>query len=102
MITTKQAALGFAAVGSEPRLEVLMLLVRTGPGGLTVGQIQQRLNSPASTLAHHLKLLASAGLIKQEKTGRMIVNSAAYESVEVLADFLLHECCSEAQSEDGS
>jgi len=36
-IDLEQAALGFAAAGSEPRLEVLLALVRAGEDGLTVG-----------------------------------------------------------------
>ena len=89
------AARGFAAVGSEPRLEVLLALVRTGPGGLTVGAIQKRLGIPASTLAHHLRFLAAAGLVQQEKRGREIHNRATFGRIEALAGFLLKECCSE-------
>ena len=58
-----EAAQGFAAIGSEPRLEVLLALVRAGPGGLKVGEIQKRVDIPASTLTHHLRFLAAAGLI---------------------------------------
>ncbi|PLX43593.1 MAG: transcriptional regulator [Hyphomicrobiales bacterium] len=91
-----QAAEGFAAAGSRARLEVLQLLVRAGPGGLSVGEIQQRLQIAASTLAHHLKFLAGAGLIKQVKHGRSVINRAEYAHIEALAAFLLHECCAEA------
>ncbi|NNC27530.1 winged helix-turn-helix transcriptional regulator, partial [Salinisphaera sp. USBA-960] len=64
------AAQGFAALGSEARLQVVLTLVKAGQGGLTVGDIQTRTGMPASTLAHHLKFLASAGLVSQEKDGR--------------------------------
>ena len=90
------AAQGFAAVGSEPRLAVLLALVRAGPEGLTVGEIQNRLRVPASTLAHHLRALAAAGLLEQEKRGREIRNRAAFRRIEALAGYLLRECCSEA------
>jgi ArsR family transcriptional regulator, arsenate/arsenite/antimonite-responsive transcriptional repressor len=95
MIAIEEAAQGFAAAGSEPRLAVLLVLVRAGQGGLTVGEIQERLGIPASTLAHHLKFLAAAGLVEQEKQGRTIVNRAAYARLQTLANFLLTECCSE-------
>lgn len=62
------AAQGFAALGSEARLQVVLTLVKAGQGGLTVGDIQTRTGMPASTLAHHLKFLASAGLVSQERT----------------------------------
>jgi len=96
MIALEQAAQGFAAVGSEPRLEVLLALVRAGPKGLAVGEIQDRVDLPASTLAHHLRFLAAAGLIEQEKEGRVVRSRAAFTRIELLADFLLRECCSES------
>lgn len=95
MIALEQAAQGFAAIGSEPRLEVLKVLVRAGEGGLTVGKIQHRLGFPASTLAHHLRFLTAAGLIEQEKFGRMVLNRAAFGHIHKLVEFLLHECCAE-------
>lgn len=98
MLAIEQAAQGFAAVGSEPRLEVLLALVRAGPEGLTVGEIQEHVGLPASTLAHHLRFLAAGGLIEQERIGRAVINRAAFERIEQLADFLLLECCLEAES----
>ena len=95
MITLEIAAQGFSAAGSESRLEVLSALVRAGHGGLTIGEVQQRLGIPASTLAHHLKFLAGAELIEQEKQGRSVLNRANFERIEALAAFLLHECCAD-------
>ena len=74
MLSLEEAAQGFAAVGSESRLEVLLALVRSGREGLTVGDIQEGVGIPASTLAHHLRFLAAAGLIDQERAGRTVVN----------------------------
>jgi len=92
------ASQGFAAVGSEPRLEVVLALVRAGPVGLSIGEIQQRLDIPASTLAHHIRFLSAAGLVTQEKQGRSVVNRAAYKQLEALAGFLLRECCEESDA----
>ncbi len=94
----KEVARGFGAAGSEPRLEVLLALVRAGDDGLAVGQIQERLKMPASTLAHHLRLLAATGLIEQEKLGRAVVNRARFGHIEELAGFLLEECCADAEA----
>jgi ArsR family transcriptional regulator, arsenate/arsenite/antimonite-responsive transcriptional repressor len=91
------AAQGFAAVGSEPRLAVLIALVRAGPGGLSVGEIQARLGTPASTLTHHLKFLAAAGLIIQSKQGRTIQNFADFDRIKELASFLLEQCCADIE-----
>ena len=96
-LAVEEAAQGFAAVGSEPRLMVLRMLVRAGTEGLTVGEIQERLALPASTLAHHLRFLAAGGLIEQERRGRAVVSRAAYRHIEALAAFLLDECCTDAR-----
>jgi len=95
-IALEEAAQGFAACGSEPRLMVLRLLVRAGDDGLTVGEIQERTAIPASTLAHHLGTLAAGGLVEQERRGRTVINRAAYRSLEALAAFLLEACCADA------
>ncbi|MGI9417073.1 MAG: ArsR/SmtB family transcription factor [Geminicoccaceae bacterium] len=101
-IALEEAAQGFAAVGSEPRLDVLLSLVRAGPEGLAVGEVQDRVDLPASTLAHHLRFLAAAGLIEQEREGRVVRSRAAFERIEQLADFLLRECCSESKAPHGA
>lgn len=95
-LALEEAAQGFAACGSEPRLTVLRLLVRAGAGGLTVGEVQERSGLPASTLAHHLGFLAAGGLVEQERRGRIVLNRAAYRRLEALAAFLLEECCVDA------
>lgn len=98
MISIEEAAQGFAAVGSEPRLAVVLTLVKAGRDGLAIGEIQERLNIPASTLAHHIKFLTAAGLIEQEKQGRTVINRAAFERLELLGEFLLQECCTDTQT----
>lgn len=92
-MTTALAADGFAAMGSNARLDVLQLLVRAGDSGLVVSEIQAQLEIPGSTLSHHLKFLAAAGLITQTKTGRTIVVQANYDHLRGLADFILGACC---------
>ena len=96
-LAIEEAAQGFGACGSEPRLAVLRLLVRAGEAGLAVGQIQERSGLPASTLAHHLRVLAEGGLVVQERRGRAVVSRAAYGQLEALAAFLLDECCADAR-----
>jgi len=91
----EEAAQGFAALGSEARLQVLLTLVRAGRGGLSVGDIQARTNMAASTLAHHLKFLTSAGLVEQEKDGRSVINRAKFDHLEALAGYIVKQCCAE-------
>lgn len=92
----EKAARGFTAVGSPSRLEVLICLVRAGPSGLPVGQIQQRTGLPASTLAHHLRFLRQGELIEQVQDGRNVVTHAAYEHIQALGNFLMRECCADS------
>ncbi len=90
---TKNADI-FAALGHEARLTIFRLLVKAGPDGLRVGDIKEHLNLPASTLAHHLSTLVSAGLVTQEKQGREIFNKANYPTMMQVVNFLTAECCS--------
>ena len=92
------AAQGFSALGSEARIAVYRTLVRAGEAGLPVGEIQKRTDIPASTLAHHIKFLSSADLILQEKQGRSIICRANYDHLQLLASFILEECCAEPES----
>jgi len=94
-MTWDEAANGFAAMGSEARLQVLRSLVRAGERGPTVGEIQDRTGIAPSTLAHHLKFLAAADVIRQEKSGRAVTNRANYDRLSLLAEFILSECCSD-------
>ncbi|MFD3188660.1 ArsR/SmtB family transcription factor [Sedimentitalea sp. HM32M-2] len=91
------AAQGFAAMGSEARLQVLRTLVRAGQRGLTVGQIQERTGIAPSTLAHHLKFLAAAGLLTQERAGRSVITRADFDHLRTLAGFILDQCCADVQ-----
>ena len=90
-----KAALGFNAVGSKHRLGVLLELVKVGKSGLTIGEIQEQLNLPASTMAHHLDFLKDADLIYQERKGRSIFNYAKFDHIELLGNYLLKKCCVE-------
>lgn len=94
---TTEAAQGFSAMGSESRLEVLQALVRAGKTGLRVGDIQQRTGISASTLAHHLKFLSAANLIVQRKQGRVIMSTANFAHLSLLAGFILENCCTETE-----
>jgi len=99
-LTLEEAAQGFAAIGSEARLAVVLALVKAGSAGLTVGDIQARTGMAASTLAHHLRFLAAGGLIAQEKQGRAVISRAAFDRLEHLAGFILKECCADEWTPD--
>jgi DNA-binding transcriptional ArsR family regulator len=90
------AASKFAALGSEQRLQVLRVLVRAGDEGLSIGALGERTGITGSTLTHHLKILAAAGLVAQSKQGRSIICVGAdYAEVLALSEFLMRECCAD-------
>ncbi|MXQ09538.1 metalloregulator ArsR/SmtB family transcription factor [Alphaproteobacteria bacterium GH1-50] len=96
-----EAAGIFAALGSEQRLAVLRTLVRAGPDGLTIGDLGARTGVTGSTLTHHMKLLAAAGLVTQVRDGRRVICMAAdYSRMRAISDFLLSECCADASDTD--
>jgi ArsR family transcriptional regulator len=87
------AARCLAELGNLTRLDIYRLLVRAGPAGLNITEIQARLGIPASTLAFHLRGLVGAGLVLQEKRSRMVVCCAHYRQVNAVIEFLREECC---------
>lgn len=95
-ISIEEAASRFAALGSEQRLGVLRVLVRAGPGGLSIGELGERSGVTGSTLTHHMRILSQAGLVRQTRDGRRIICvGAAYEEVRKISDYLLAECCAD-------
>ncbi|WP_319773453.1 metalloregulator ArsR/SmtB family transcription factor [Breoghania sp.] len=90
---TSSTAKALAALGHEARLDIFRLLVRAGDDGLIVADIAANTSLPLSTLAHHLRTLVNAGLVKQERRGREIVNRADYEALNGALRYLTEECC---------
>lgn len=100
-LPVEMAASAFSALGSEQRLTVLRVLVRAGPEGLSMGELGQRSGVSGSTLTHHLKILAGAGLATQKKRGRsIIVGAADMTTMQALSDYLLSECCADDRAQE--
>lgn len=87
------AARALEKLGNRTRLEVFRLLVRAGPPGLSVGEIQNYLDVPASTLSHHLSHLINVGWVVQEREGRVLRCRPNFGLMEELIGFLTDECC---------
>jgi len=83
----------FAAMGAEPRLRIMQLLLTTHPQGLIVGDIQNELKIPASTLSHHLDKLKNEELVKVRREGTFLWYSANLEALQEVMNFLYAECC---------
>lgn len=82
-----------AALGHPARLAVIRHVVQAGADGASVGDIQTKLDVPASTLSHHLDRLARTGLIAARREGTFIYYAAEYTTLRALTDYLWEDCC---------
>lgn len=81
------------ALGHPVRLSILRYVVQGQPEGTPAGEIQAKLDIPASTLSHHLERLASAGLLISRREGTFIYYRADYDELKVLTNYLWEDCC---------
>jgi len=88
----------FAAMGAEPRLRIMQLLLTAHPQGLVVGDIQDELAIPASTLSHHLDKLKDEELVKVRREGTFLWYMANTEALQELLNFLYAECCTRSKA----
>jgi len=86
-----------AALAHPVRLKVFRALVVTSASGLTPGSMAEALEMPQNTLSFHLKELANAGLVTQERSSRNIVYRAAYDRMNALLGYLTENCCAGAE-----
>lgn len=83
----------FSAMGTEPRLRIMQLLLAAHPQGLVVGDIQAELEIPNSTLSHHLEKLKNEDLVRVRREGTFLWYSANTGALQELLGFLYAECC---------
>jgi len=82
-----------SAMGTEPRLRIMRLLLAAHPGGMVVGEIGTELAIPNSTLSHHLEKLKNEELVKVQREGAFLRYSANNDVLQELLAFLYAECC---------
>src|SRR3974390_1102101 len=83
----------FSAMGTEGRLRIMQLLLSAHPEGLVVGEIQEELDIPNSTLSHHLDKLRNEGLVQVRRESTFLRYTANTEALQELLQFLYAECC---------
>jgi ArsR family transcriptional regulator, arsenate/arsenite/antimonite-responsive transcriptional repressor len=83
----------FSAMGTEPRLRIMRLLLAAHPEGMIAGEIGQELEIPPSTLSHHLEKLKNEELVKVRRESTFLWYSANTEVLQELLGFLYAECC---------
>jgi DNA-binding transcriptional ArsR family regulator len=82
-----------SAMGTEPRLRIMRLLLSAHPNGLVVGEIQTDLDIPNSTLSHHLEKLKHEDLVRVRRDSTFLWYTANTQALEELLGFLYAECC---------
>jgi ArsR family transcriptional regulator len=87
-----------AAMGTEPRLRIVRLLLSAHPQGMVVGEIGSELDMPSSTLSHHLVKLKNEDLVSVKRESTFLRYSANTETLQELLGFLYAECCTRNQA----
>jgi DNA-binding transcriptional ArsR family regulator len=82
-----------SAMGTEPRLRIMRLLLSAHPEGMVVGDIGSELDIPSSTLSHHLEKLKNEDLVRVQREGTFLRYSANAAALQELLGFLYAECC---------
>lgn len=95
-----EVAKALKELGHPTRLLIYKHLVKAGTEGLAVGELQQQLAIPGSTLSHHIAALVSAGLIRQNREGRTLLCVSRYEVLDEIIRFLQEECCANSHVQD--
>lgn len=83
----------FSAMGTEPRLRIMRLLLSAHPQGLIAGEIGTELDIPPSTLSHHLDKLKNEDLVNVRRESTFLWYSANTTTLQELLGFLYAECC---------
>ncbi len=96
--TVARFARMLAALGAEPRLRILRLLLAAHPEGMVVGDIQAELGIPASTLSHHLEKLKNHNLVSVRRERQFLWYAANAGALREILAFLYEECCSRSKA----
>jgi len=82
-----------SAMGAEPRLRIVRLLLSAHPEGMVAGEIGQELEIAGSTLSHHLDKLKNEDLVRVQREGTFLRYTANTGALQELLGFLYAECC---------
>ena len=93
---THTALAALNALSHATRLAAFRALVQAGHDGLSVGELRDRLDLPPATLTAHLNILRAAGLVEDEREGRVIRVRADYARMDALLAYLTENCCAGA------
>ncbi len=86
-------AKAFKELGHTTRVQIYKHIIRAGKQGISVGNLQEKLQIPNSTLSHHIASLVSANLIYQKRVGRTLLCVVSEEMHQIVINFFQEECC---------
>ena len=89
-----------SAMGAEPRLRIVRLLLSAHPAGMIAGEIGTELGITPSTLSHHLERLKREEVVTVRREGTFLWYTANAEALEDLLQFLFAECCTRCDAVD--
>lgn len=89
----KAAVSALSALAHDGRLAIYRMLVQAGPAGLAVGRIAKKTEMPGATLSFHLSALKHAGLVRAERQGRELIQTADFTNMNALVGYLTENCC---------
>ena len=90
---TTQAQAALTALSHESRLAAFRALVQAGHDGLSVGELREQLQLAPATLTAHLNVLRAAGMVQDQREGRVIRVRADYPRMDALLAYLTENCC---------
>jgi DNA-binding transcriptional ArsR family regulator len=90
---TKAAVSALAALAQDSRLAIFRTLVQAGPTGVAAGKISELTGIAPSSLSFHLKELAHAGMVDSQQSGRFVIYTANFSTMNALLGFLTENCC---------
>ena len=71
----------------------MQLLLSAHPDGMVVGEIQEDLDIPNSTLSHHLDKLRMEDLVHVKRESTFLRYTANTDALQEVLQFLYAECC---------
>jgi DNA-binding transcriptional ArsR family regulator len=82
-----------SAMGTEPRLRIMRLLLSAHPEGMVPSDISAELAIPPSSLSHHLDKLKTETLVNVRRDSKFLWYTANTGALRELIQFLYAECC---------
>jgi DNA-binding transcriptional ArsR family regulator len=92
-MNSDHAVLALGALAHATRLGAYRLLVQAGPAGLSVGELRAALDLAPATHSAPLNVLRAAGLVGDQREGRVIRVRADYARMDALLGYLTDNCC---------